>query len=72
MVDVDSMYRTYAPMVLRRCTRLLRDEAKGVDAMHDVFVQLLKHHPSHSASHNSPPLPLPPSPPPNARHNDAQ
>jgi RNA polymerase sigma-70 factor (ECF subfamily) len=29
-------------MVLRRCQRLLRDEAKAVDAMHDVFVEILK------------------------------
>jgi RNA polymerase sigma-70 factor (ECF subfamily) len=29
-------------MVLRRCRRLLRDEAKAVDAMHDVFVELLR------------------------------
>ena len=30
-------------MVLRRCRRLLRDEALAVDAMHDVFVKLLLH-----------------------------
>jgi len=30
-------------MVLRRCRALLRDEAAAVDAMHDVFVQLLTH-----------------------------
>jgi RNA polymerase sigma-70 factor, ECF subfamily len=29
-------------MVLRRCRRLLRDEAKAVDAMHDVFVEMLR------------------------------
>jgi RNA polymerase sigma-70 factor (ECF subfamily) len=29
-------------MVLRRCRRLLRDENKAVDAMHDVFVELLR------------------------------
>lgn len=31
-------------MVLRRCRRLLRDEALAVDTMHDVFVNLLIHH----------------------------
>ena len=31
-------------MVLRRCRALLRDENKAVDAMHDVFVDLLRHH----------------------------
>jgi RNA polymerase sigma-70 factor (ECF subfamily) len=30
-------------MVLRRCRALLRDEDAAVDAMHDVFVQLLRY-----------------------------
>jgi RNA polymerase sigma-70 factor, ECF subfamily len=30
-------------MVLRRCQKLLRDEATARDAMHDVFVQVLSH-----------------------------
>jgi RNA polymerase sigma factor (sigma-70 family) len=42
-VDVDDYYRRYGPMVLRRCRKLLRDEQKALDAMHDVFVQLLRH-----------------------------
>lgn len=29
-------------MVLRRCRALLRDENKAVDAMHDVFLELLR------------------------------
>jgi RNA polymerase sigma-70 factor (ECF subfamily) len=29
-------------MVLRRCRRLLRDEGKALDAMHDVFVELMR------------------------------
>jgi RNA polymerase sigma factor (sigma-70 family) len=41
-LDLDAAYRRYGPMVLRRCRRLLRDEEKAVDAMHDVFVRLLK------------------------------
>ncbi len=41
-IDVDGYYREYGPMVLRRCRRLLRDEEKAVDAMHDVFVNLLR------------------------------
>jgi RNA polymerase sigma-70 factor (ECF subfamily) len=40
--DIESLYRSHGPMVLRRCRRLLRDEAKAVDAMHDVFVELLR------------------------------
>jgi RNA polymerase sigma-70 factor (ECF subfamily) len=41
-VDIESLYRTHGPMVLRRCRALLRDENKAVDAMHDVFVELLR------------------------------
>ena len=41
-VDIDNLYRTHGPMVLRRCRTLLRDESKAVDAMHDVFVELLR------------------------------
>ncbi|XXF78396.1 sigma-70 family RNA polymerase sigma factor [Myxococcaceae bacterium GXIMD 01537] len=42
-IDVEAYYRRFGPMVLRRCRFLLRDEEKAVDAMHDVFVQLLRH-----------------------------
>jgi RNA polymerase sigma-70 factor (ECF subfamily) len=41
-VDIEAFYRSHGPMVLRRCRRLLRDEAKAVDAMHDVFVEILR------------------------------
>lgn len=41
-VDIEALYRTHGPMVLRRCRRLLRDETKAVDAMHDVFVEMLR------------------------------
>jgi RNA polymerase sigma-70 factor (ECF subfamily) len=41
-IDIEQLYRDHGPMVLRRCQRLLRDEAKAVDAMHDVFVEMLK------------------------------
>jgi RNA polymerase sigma-70 factor, ECF subfamily len=41
-VDIESLYGTHGPMVLRRCRRLLRDEGKAQDAMHDVFVELLR------------------------------
>jgi RNA polymerase sigma-70 factor, ECF subfamily len=43
-IDVESAYRRYGPMVLRRCRQLLRDEQQATDAMQDVFVQLLRHH----------------------------
>lgn len=41
--DVAAHYQTYGPMVLRRCRSLLRSEDAAVDALHDVFVQLLRH-----------------------------
>lgn len=42
-IDVEETYKRHGPMVLRRCRSLLRDEQQAVDAMHDVFVQLLVH-----------------------------
>lgn len=42
-IDVEDYYRTYGPMVLRRCRKLLRDEQRAVDAMQDSFVQLLRY-----------------------------
>lgn len=41
-VDVEELYRRFGPMVLRRCRRLLRDEERAVDAMHDTFVKVLR------------------------------
>ena len=49
-VDVETLYRAHGPMVLRRCRRLLRDEAKAVDAMQDVFVEILRRKESLDAS----------------------
>lgn len=43
MVDVESLYKKYGPMVLRRCRQLLGDEERALDAMQDTFVALLKH-----------------------------
>jgi RNA polymerase sigma factor (sigma-70 family) len=42
-IDVESFYRRYGPMVLRRCLKLLRSEAQAQDAMQDVFVSILSH-----------------------------
>ena len=41
-VDVTDLYRRFGPMVHRRCRRILGDEEEAADAMHDVFVQLVK------------------------------
>lgn len=42
MIDIERLYETYGPMILRRCRHLLRDEERALDAMHDVFVKLLR------------------------------
>jgi RNA polymerase sigma-70 factor (ECF subfamily) len=42
-IDVEDYYRRHGPMVLRRCRSLLGDDPQAVDAMQDVFVQLLTH-----------------------------
>jgi RNA polymerase sigma-70 factor (ECF subfamily) len=41
-IDVGTWYERHGPMVLRRCRALLKDEATAVDAMHDVFVEVLR------------------------------
>jgi RNA polymerase sigma-70 factor (ECF subfamily) len=41
-VDIESLYRAHGPLVLRRCRRLLRDEGKALDAMQDVFVEIIR------------------------------
>ena len=42
MIDIEQCYRQYGPLILRRCRRLLRDDARALDAMQDVFVQALR------------------------------
>lgn len=41
-VDIERWYHQHGPMVLRRCRALLGDEERARDAMHEVFVQLLR------------------------------
>jgi len=41
-IDIEDYYRTYGPMVLRRCRSILRDEDAAFDAMQEVFVKLMK------------------------------
>ena len=41
-IDVESLYRRYGPMVLRRCKGMLRDEDLAADAMQETFVQVLR------------------------------
>ncbi|MBI5070113.1 MAG: sigma-70 family RNA polymerase sigma factor [Deltaproteobacteria bacterium] len=42
VTDVEEAYASHGPMVLRRCRKLLRDEGRALDAMHDVFIQLMR------------------------------
>ena len=42
-IDTEACYRRYGPIVLRRCRQILRDEERARDAMHDVFVKLLRY-----------------------------
>lgn len=42
-IDIEDYYRRYAPMVLRRCRYLMRDEDTALDMMQEVFVNLLRH-----------------------------
>ena len=41
-IDVQDFYTRFGPMVLRRCRRLLGHEEESLDAMQDVFVQVLR------------------------------
>ncbi len=41
-VDVDELYRTFGPMVLRRCRKMLRNEQEAVEAMQETFVRVLR------------------------------
>lgn len=41
-INVEEFYTQYGPMVLRRCRYILKDEESALDAMQDVFVQVVK------------------------------
>jgi len=41
-VELETMYRGYGPMVLRRCRQLLGDEESAADAMQETFVRVLR------------------------------
>jgi RNA polymerase sigma-70 factor (ECF subfamily) len=42
-IDLEATYQRYAPMVMRRCRRLLGDEELALDALQDTFVRLVEH-----------------------------
>lgn len=39
---IEETYNRYGPMVYRCCFDILKNEAQAKDAMHDVFIRLLK------------------------------
>lgn len=41
--DVQGLYETYGPLVLRRCRILLRDTALAADAFQETFVKVMTH-----------------------------
>ncbi len=41
--EVAQAYRRYGALVLRRCRRILRDDAAGDDALQEVFVRLMRY-----------------------------
>ena len=41
-IDIAAWYKKYGSMVIRRCRVLLRDEDEAMDAVQDVFVNLLR------------------------------
>jgi RNA polymerase sigma-70 factor (ECF subfamily) len=43
--DVEEMYKRYGPMVFRRCRALLYNEDAALDAMQEVFVNLVRFSP---------------------------
>lgn len=40
--DIELLYETYGPMVIRRCRSLLGNEEEAADAAQEVFVRLLE------------------------------
>ncbi|MDR0457243.1 MAG: sigma-70 family RNA polymerase sigma factor [Treponema sp.] len=44
-IDVAAWYEKYGPMVIRRCRKILGNGDDAMDAVHDVFVNLLRARP---------------------------
>jgi RNA polymerase sigma-70 factor, ECF subfamily len=41
--DISELYTRFGPMVYRRCLHFLRDDDTALDAMQEVFVQVVRH-----------------------------
>ena len=52
-LDVAALSRRFAPMVLRRCRQLLRNQDEALDACQDVFVRLIERRESLDAQYPS-------------------
>lgn len=42
-INLEDYYRKYAPLVLRRCRQLLKNEADAADALQETFVKLIRY-----------------------------
>ncbi|MFP4210474.1 MAG: RNA polymerase sigma factor [Alkalispirochaeta sp.] len=42
-LDIETLYRTYGPMVMRRCRSILKDEDAAADAMQDTFLKVIRY-----------------------------
>ena len=42
VIDIAAWYEKYGPMVIRRCRRILGNGEDALDAVHDVFANLLR------------------------------
>ena len=40
--EIDLLYRRYAPMVMRRCRRMLSDHEQAMDATQEVFIRMMR------------------------------
>ena len=41
-IDVAAWYEKYGPMVIRRCRKILGNEEDALDAVHDVFINVMR------------------------------
>lgn len=53
--DVADLYMRYGYLVHRRCSYLLHQEDEAMDAVHDVFIKVIKY--SYSFKHRNNPVP---------------
>ena len=44
-IDITAWYEKYGPMVIRRCRKILNNPDDALDAVHDVFLNLLRYKP---------------------------